>query len=311
MMHKVSVIGAGFVGTMTAQRIVEKNLADVVLLDIIEGIPQGKALDIAQSASIAGFDAEIKGTNDFSEISDSSVVVVTAGFARTPGMTREELALKNGKVVKSVTVKIREFAPEAIIIMVTNPLDIMAHLAHRVSGFPTERVVGMGGVLDTARYRYLLAEELKVSPREVQALVLGSHGDTMIPVGQYTALNGVPVSRFIEKERLEAIIERTKNSGAEIVNLLKTGSAFHAPSASVVFMLEAILLERSRVLPASVYLDGQYGISDVYLGALVRLGSSGVEKIFEVALSEEESAALKRSAQAAKNTFEVLMSHEI
>lgn len=308
---QVSVIGAGFVGTMTAQRIVEKNLADVVLVDIIDGIPQGKALDIAQSASLEGFAAKITGTNDFSAIRGSRVVVVTAGFARTPGMTREELAVKNGRVVKSVTETIRDVAPEAIILMVTNPLDVMTQLAFNVSGFPARRVLGMGGVLDTARYRYLLSEELGVSPQDIQALVIGSHGDTMIPLARYTTVRGIPVDRFLAKDRLLSVIERTRTSGAEIVNLLKTGSAFHAPSASVVFMLEAILLGRPRILPASVLLEGQYGIHGVYLGAPIRLGPSGVEEICEVTLNEDESAALRRSADVAKETFERLMSHEL
>jgi len=307
----VSVIGAGFVGTMTAQRIAEKNLAHVVLVDVIEGLPQGKAMDITQAAPLEGFAARITGTNDFSAIRDSVVVVVTAGFARMPGMTREELALKNGRVVKSVTEKIKEFAPEAIILMVTNPLDVMAHLAFKVSGFPARRVIGMGGVLDSARLRCLLAEELQMPPADVQALVLGSHGDTMIPISRYATVHGIPVSQLIRKDRLDALIERTKNSGAEIVGLLKTGSAFHAPSASVVFMLEAILTESPRVLPASVRLEGQYGISGVYLGVPIRLGPSGVEEIYELTLTGEESAALKKSADAAKKTFEDLISHEI
>jgi len=311
MKDKVSVIGAGFVGTMTAQRIVENNLAHVVLVDVIEGLPQGKAMDITQSALLEGFAAQITGTNDFSEIRDSRVVVVTAGFARMPGMSREELALKNGRVVKSVTEKIREFAPEAILLMVTNPLDVMTHLAFKISGFPSRRVVGMGGVLDSVRFRSFLAEELQVPPADVEALVLGSHGDTMIPLSRYATVHGIPVSRLIPKERLEAVIERTKNSGAEIVGLLKTGSAFHAPSASIVFMLEAILMGRSRILPASVHLEGQYGISGVYIGAPIRLGLSGVEEIYELSLTGKESAALKKSADAAKKTFEDLISHEL
>lgn len=311
MKDKVSVIGAGFVGTMTAQRIAEKNLADVVLVDVIEGLPQGKALDITQSAPLGGFAARVTGTNDFSAIRDSLAVVVTAGFARTPGMTREELALKNGRVVKSVTEKIRAFAPEAILLMVTNPLDVMARLAFKVSGFPSRRVIGMGGVLDSARFRCLLAEELGVPAADVQALVIGSHGDAMLPLGRYATVHGIPVSRLIPEEKLNALVERTKNSGAEIVGLLKTGSAFHAPSASVAFMLEAILTGRPRILPASVHLEGQYGIGGVYLGVPVRLGSSGVEEIYELCLTDEESAALKKSADTAKKTFEDLISHEI
>jgi malate dehydrogenase len=311
MRNKVSVIGAGFVGTMIAQRIVEKDMADVVLVDIIEGIPQGKALDICQSAAIEGHESQVTGTNDFSEIGGSKVVVVTAGFARTPGMTREELALKNGKVVKSVTEKIRKWAPQSILLMVTNPLDVMAHLAYKVSAFPARRVIGMGGVLDTARYRCLLASELEVSVGDVQALVIGSHGDTMIPLERSATVCGIPAVKLLKKERLRRIIEKTKNSGAEIVGLLKTGSAFHAPSASVVFMLEAILREGSRILPASVYLNGQYGIRGVYLGAPIRLGPSGVEEIYEIDLSRGELSALKRSADMARKTFKNLMSHEI
>jgi len=226
MNNKVSVVGAGFVGTMTAQRIVEKDLADVVLVDIVEGVPQGKALDIAQSAPIEGFAAKVAGTNDFSLIRDSRVVVVTAGFPRAPGMTREELALKNGGVVRSVAEKIRLFAPGAIILMVTNPLDLMAHLAFKVSGFPAGRVIGMGGVLDSARYRYLIAEELDIPAGDVQALVLGSHGDAMIPLERYATVGGMPAAGLIKKEKFSRIIERTKNSGAEIVGLLRTGSAF-------------------------------------------------------------------------------------
>jgi len=311
MKNKVSVIGAGFVGTMTAQKIAEKDLARVVLVDVIEGLPQGKAMDIAQSAPLEGFAAPVTGTNDFEEIRDSRVVVVTAGFARQPGMTREELALKNGRVVKAVTEKVKTLAPEAILLMVTNPLDAMTQMGFQVSGFPSRRVIGMGGVLDSARFRFLLAQELRVPPADVQALVIGSHGDTMIPLGRYATVHGIPVSRLIPDEKLAAIMERTKNSGAEIVRLLKTGSAFHAPSASVVYMLEAILKESPRILPASVRLEGQYGISGVYLGAPVRLGPSGVEEIFELNLTEEESAALKKSADAARKTFEDLVSHEL
>ena len=306
MRNKVSIIGSGFVGTMVAQRIAEKNLADVVLVDIIEGLPQGKALDISQSASLEGIDVKIKGTNDFSEIKDSLIVVVTAGLARTPGMSREELAEKNGNIIKSVTEIIKKHAPECIIIMITNPLDVMTHLAWKVSGFPTHRVIGMGGVLDTARYKLFLAEELNVSIRDVQALVLGGHGDAMVPVDRYTTLNGMPVSQFIKPERLQAIIERTKNGGAEIVKLLKTGSAWHAPSSSTLVMVEAILMDSKRILPASVHLEGEYGIDGVYVGAPIRLGARGVEKIYEIDLLDDELAALRQSADVVKKTFENL-----
>lgn len=306
MKNKVSIIGAGFVGTMTAQKIVEKNLADVALIDIIEGVPQGKALDISQSSSLEEFDAKITGTNDFSEIEGSDIVVVTAGFPRSPGMTREELGLKNGNVVKSVTEKIKEFAPECIIIIVTNPLDVMTHLAWKISGFHDSKVVGMGGVLDTARYKYFLAEELNVSVKDIEALVLGSHGDTMIPVDSYTTLKGIPVSQFIKNEKLNAIIERTKTGGAEIVKLLKSGSAWHGPSSSIVVMIEAILRDSKRVLPASAYLNGEYGIEGTHIGVPVKLGASGVEEIYEISLSDEELAALRLSADITKETFDKL-----
>lgn len=306
MRNKVSIIGAGFVGTMVAQRIAEKNLADVVLVDIIEGLPQGKALDISQAASLEGIDVKIKGTNDFSEIKDSRVVVVTAGLARTPGMSREELAEKNGNIIKSVTEIIKKHTPECMIVMITNPLDVMTHLAWKVSGFPAHRVIGMGGVLDTARYKLFLAEELNVSIRDVQALVLGGHGDAMVPVDRYTTLNGMPVSRFIKPERVQAIIQRTKDGGAEIVKLLKTGSAWHAPSSSTLVMVEAILMDSKRILPASVYLEGEYGIDGIYVGAPIRLGATGVEKIYEIDLSDDELAALRQSADVVKKTFENL-----
>ncbi|TSA52961.1 MAG: malate dehydrogenase [Planctomycetaceae bacterium] len=306
MRKKVSIIGSGFVGTMVAQRIAENNLADVVIVDIIEGLPQGKALDISQSASLEGIDVKVTGTNDFSEIRNSRIIVVTAGLARTPGMTREELAEKNGNIIKSVTEKIKEHAPECIIVVVTNPLDVMTQLAWKVSGFPARRVVGMGGILDTARYKLFLAEELNVSIRDIQALVLGGHGDAMVPVERYTTLNGIPISQLIKPERLQAIIERTKNGGAEIVKLLKTGSAWHAPSSSVMVMVEAILMDSKRMLPASVYLEGEYGIEGIYIGAPITLGAAGVEKIHKIDLPDDELAAFSLSADVVKKTFESL-----
>ena len=306
MRKKVSIIGSGFVGTMVAQRIAENNLADVVIVDIIEGLPQGKALDISQSASLEGIDVKVTGTNDFSEIRNSRIIVVTAGLARTPGMTREELAGKNGNIIKSITEKIKEHAPECIIIVVTNPLDVMTQLAWKVSGFPARRVVGMGGILDTARYKLFLAEELNVSIRDIQALVLGGHGDAMVPVERYTTLNGIPISQLIKPERLQAIIERTKNGGAEIVKLLKTGSAWHAPSSSVMVMVEAILMDSKRMLPASVYLEGEYGIEGIYIGAPITLGAAGVEKIHKIDLPDDELAAFSLSADVVKKTFESL-----
>jgi malate dehydrogenase len=306
MGDKVAVIGAGFVGAMTAQRIVEKDLADVILMDVVDGLPQGKALDIMQSAAVEGFQARVDGTNDFSALKGSRVVVITAGFARTPGMTREELAMKNGGIVRSVAEKIKTDAPDAIVLMVTNPMDVMTQLAWKVTGFPAKRVIGMGGVLDSARYQLFLAEEMGVSIRDVEALVLGGHGDSMVPVDRYTCLKGMPVSRFVKQDRLQAIIDRTKNGGAEIVKLLKTGSAFHAPSASAVVMVEAILRDTRRVLPASVYLEGEYGIQGVYIGIPIKLGAAGVEEKYEVELTPDELDALRKSADVVKQTFEAL-----
>jgi malate dehydrogenase len=306
MGDKVAVIGAGFVGAMTAQRIVEKDLADVILMDVVDGLPQGKALDIMQSAAVEGFQARVDGTNDFSALKGSRVVVITAGFARTPGMTREELAMKNGGIVRSVAEKIKADAPDAIVLMVTNPMDVMAQLAWKVTGFPAKRVIGMGGVLDSARYQLFLAEEMGVSIRDVEALVLGGHGDSMVPVDRYTCLKGMPVSRFVKQDRLQAIIDRTKNGGAEIVKLLKTGSAFHAPSASAVVMVEAILRDTRRVLPASVYLEGEYGIQGVFIGIPIKLGAAGVEEKYEVDLTPDELDALRKSADVVKQTFEAL-----
>ncbi len=303
MKRKVSVIGAGFVGTMTAQRIVEKNLANVTLFDIVEGLPQGKALDIMQSAPTESFKCRISGSNDFAETSGSEVIVFTAGFPRTPGMSRDELALKNGGIVQSVVDKIARHAPDSIIIMVTNPLDVMTNLAWKISGFPSKRVMGMGGILDSARYRTFLAQELNALPCEVQAMVLGSHGDTMVPVDLHTTLKDVPVSRLIEKSRLDAIIERTKNGGAEIVGLLKSGSAWHAPSSSAVTMVDAIINDRKTCLPVSAHLTGQYGIEDIYIGVPAKLGSSGIEEIYEINLSEKELEGLRRSAEAVRETL--------
>ncbi len=306
MERKVSVIGAGFVGTMTAQRIVEKNLADVVLLDIVEGLPQGKALDIMQSASVERFSRKITGSNDFADTGNSDIVVFTAGFARAPGMSREELALKNGGIVKSVVETVARYAPDCIIIMVTNPLDVMTHLAWKISEFPAQRVMGMGGILDSARYRAFLAEELNVSAESIETMVLGSHGDSMVPVATHTTAGGIPVSRLIGKERLGAIIERTKNGGAEIVNLLKSGSAWHAPSSSVVAMVEAILGDSKRIFPVSAYLTGQYGIEGVHIGVPVKLGAAGIEEIYEIDLSDKELEGLKQSAKAVSKTFDGL-----
>jgi len=306
MKRKVSVVGAGFVGTMTAQRIAEKDLADVTLIDIVEGLPQGKALDIMQSAPIEGFAGRVTGSNDFADTAGSDIVVFTAGFPRTPGMSRDELALKNGGIVRSVAKEIARHAPGCIIIMVTNPLDVMTYLAWKTTGFPSRRIMGMGGVLDTARYRAFLAEELSLPPGDIAALVLGSHGDTMVPVDAHTTVKGVPVSQLMEGERLDAIIERTKKGGAEIVELLKSGSAWHAPSSSVVAMVEAIFTDSRDRLPVSAFLSGQYGIEDVYIGVPVRLGAGGIEEIYEISLSDAEGEGLRRSAAAVRETLKKL-----
>jgi len=303
MRKKVAVIGAGFVGTMVAQRIGERNLADVVLVDIVEGLPQGRALDMAQSAALEGMDGSIAGTNDFSAVEGSEIVVFTAGFPRTPGMSREELALKNGGIVRAVVEKVAGHAPRAMILMVTNPLDVMTHLAWRVSGFPPSRVFGMGGVLDSARYRYFLSEATGVSVRDIEALVLGSHGDTMVPVDRYTTVKGVPVLHFLGKEKLDGIIERTRNGGAEIVKLLKTGSAWHAPSSAVAVMVEAVLRDSGRMLPVSACVDGEYGIRGIHIGVPVKLGAGGIEAVYEIPLTEEELGALRHSAEAVRKTF--------
>lgn len=293
---KVTVVGAGFVGATTAQRIVEKELADVVLIDVVEGLPQGKALDMAESSSLEGFDTQIIGSNNYADTKDSDLIVVTAGLARKPGMSRDDLLFKNAEIISGIIDQAAPLSPNARIIIVTNPLDVMTHLAWKKSGFDHNRVIGMAGVLDSARYTYFIAEELKVSPKDVRAMVLGGHGDSMVPLPNYSSVNGIPVSQLISSEKLQAINVRAQNGGAEIVNLLKTGSAFYAPSASVVAMVEAILLDTGRVLPCCAYLTGQYGIKDIYCGVPVSLGSEGIKKIVELKLTAEELASLKRSA---------------
>ena len=306
MDKKVTVIGAGFVGAMVGQRVVEKNMADVVLIDVVKGIPQGKALDIAQSASVEGFDSRITGSNDFSEMKDSQIVVVTAGFPRTPGITREALAKKNGDIISSVVSQIASYASEAIVIVVTNPLDVMTHLAWKISGFSPSRVIGMGGVLDEARFKYFLSQELQVSARDIEALVLGSHGEAMVPVESFTTVKGVPVRELIPRTRFAEIIEQTKQGGAEIVSLLKSGSAWHAPSASVTAMIEAIIRDSKRMLPAAAYLQGEYGIEGTHVGVPVILGAKGVERICEISLNEKERTALQQAADAVKELYNSL-----
>ena len=303
---KVAVIGAGQVGGTCAQRIVERKLADVVLIDIAEGLAKGKALDLGQAASIEEYNFKIEGGSDYSLIKGSGAVIVTAGLPRKPGMTREDLLVKNAAIVKEAAENIRKYCPGSIIIIVTNPLDIMTYLAYKVSGFDSRSVFGMAGVLDTARFKYFIAEKLGVLPLEVEAMVLGGHGDSMVPLVEYTKVSGRPVSELMSDGELKAIIQRTRDGGAEIVSLLKTGSAFYAPSSAVCEMLEAVIKDKNEVLPASVYLDGQYGIKDLYCGVPARIGEDGVEEIIELKLSDKELAALRWSAEQVKEGINYL-----
>src|SRR5205814_1543544 len=299
MLEKITVVGAGNVGATTAQRLAEKELARrVVLVDVIEGVPQGKALDQWESASIEGFDTRVIGANDYAPAAGSELVVVTAGIARKPGMSRDDLVRTNADIVKQVSQQIKQHCPNAIVLVVSNPLDVMCWVTKQVTGFPRERVVGMAGVLDTARFRAFLAEALDVSVEDIQALVLGGHGDTMVPLISYTTVAGIPITHFLSKPTLDKIVERTRNGGAEIVAFLKTGSAYYAPSAAVVQMVEAIVHDKKRILPCAAWLQGEYGLSGIYCGVPCKLGRNGIEKIPEVTLSGDEQAALKKAAQA-------------
>ena len=306
MRSKVTVVGAGNVGATTAQRIFDGGYADVVLVDIVDGLPQGKALDMLESGPILGTDASIIGTNGYEETEGSDVVVVTSGIARKPGMSRDDLLLTNMKIVTSVVGQTAKFSPNSVHLIVTNPLDAMAQQALKVTGFPSNQVVGMAGILDTARYRTFLAEELGVSVNSVSAYVLGGHGDTMVPVVESTNVAGTPVSKLIAPKRLEEIVQRARDGGAEIVNYLKTGSAFYAPSASIVQMVEAIVFDKKEILPCTAYLQGQYGINDLYVGVPVKLGSNGVEEIIELNLTGDELNALRKSAEAVQELVEVM-----
>jgi malate dehydrogenase len=301
MVNKITVVGAGNVGATTAQRVAEKELArTVVLVDVVEGIPQGKGLDQWQSAPIEGFDSRLVGTNGYEETADSDLVIITAGIARKPGMSRDDLLNTNAGIVKSVAEQIKQTSPNAILIIVSNPLDVMCYVAKEVTGFPRERVLGMAGVLDTARYRGFLAEALDVSVRDIQAMVLGGHGDTMVPLISYTSVSGIPVTQLMSKEKLDAIVDRTRNGGAEIVKHLKTGSAYYAPSAGAVQMAEAIVNDQRRILPCAAWLQGEYGMSDLFLGVPCKLGRKGLEKVIEVELTADERAALQKSAEAVR-----------
>jgi malate dehydrogenase len=299
MVNKITVVGAGNVGATAAQRVAEKELArTVVMVDVVEGVPQGKGLDQWQSAPIEGFDARVIGSNGYDEAAGSDLVIITAGIARKPGMSRDDLLNTNAGIVKQVSEELKRTSPNAIIIVVSNPLDVMCYVAKEVTGFPRERVIGMAGVLDTARYRAFLAEALDVSVRDIQAMVLGGHGDTMVPLISYTTVSGIPVTQLMARAKLDAIVDRTRNGGAEIVKHLKTGSAYYAPSAGAVQMAEAIVNDQKRILPCSAWLQGEYGMKGLFLGVPCKLGRKGLEKIIEVELTADEKAALKQSAEA-------------
>jgi malate dehydrogenase len=307
MVNKITVVGAGNVGATTAQRVAEKELArTVVMVDVVEGIPQGKGLDQWQSAPIEGFDSRIIGTNGYDETAASDLVIITAGIARKPGMSRDDLLNTNAGIVRDVSEQIKRTSPNAIVIVVSNPLDVMCYVAKQVTGFPRERVIGMAGVLDTARYRAFLAEALDVSVRDIQAMVLGGHGDTMVPLISYTSVSGIPVTQLLERGKLDAIVDRTRNGGAEIVKFLKTGSAYYAPSSGAVQMAEAIVRDQKRILPCAAWLAGEYGMKDLFLGVPCKLGRRGLERVIEVQLTAEERAALEKSAQAVREPMKAV-----
>ena len=304
---KVSVVGAGHVGATVAQNVAQLEIAnEVVLADIVEGLPQGKGLDLWESAPIKGFDSRLVGTNDYKDTKDSDVVVITAGVHRKPGMSRDDLLNTNFNIVKSVTEEIAKYSPRTIVIVVSNPLDVMAYTVMKVSGFEPNRVVGMAGILDTARYRSFIALEADVSVKDIQAMVLGGHGDNMVPLPHFTTISGIPVTHFISKDKLNAIIERTRKGGGEIVGYLKTGSAYYAPGAAVAQMVEAIAKDSNRILPCSAWLTGQFGIKDTFVGVPVKLGRNGIKEIIELPLTDEESAALKISADHVKVNIDKL-----
>src|SRR5258707_1186312 len=306
MRKKITVVGGGNVGASCAINLALKELGDVVLVDVVEGIPQGKALDMLQMGPIEGYDVHLTGANDYEPTANSDVVVITAGLARKPGMSRDDLLIANYEVVKSVTENVAKHSPNAILVLVTNPLDAMCTVAHHVSKFPKHRVVGMAGVLDSARFRTFIAMELSVSVENVTAVVLGGHGDTMVPVVRLSNVSGIPLTELIPADRLAAIVDRTRNGGAEIVKHLKTGSAYYAPSAAAVEMVEAILKDKKKILPCAAYLQGEYGISGLYVGVPCKLGSKGIEQIIEIKLTAEEQAALQKSAAAVKELVGVI-----
>ena len=306
MRKKVTVVGAGNVGANCAMWIAGKELADVVLVDVVEGVPQGKSLDLLQSGPVNGYDVMITGANDYAPTADSDIVIITAGFPRKPGMSRDDLLLANYEVVKFATEQVVAKSPNSILIVVTNPLDAMAQVAYNVSKFPKNRVVGMAGVLDSARFRTFIAMELGVSVENVTAVVMGGHGDTMVPLVRLSNVAGIPLTELIPQDRLDAIVDRTRNGGAELVKLLKSGSAYYAPAASAVEMAESILKDKKKILPCAAYLEGEYGINGLYVGVPCKLGANGIEKVYEIKLTDEETAALHKSAAAVKELVDVI-----
>ncbi|MEX1259090.1 MAG: malate dehydrogenase [Gemmatimonadota bacterium] len=306
-MRKITVVGAGHVGATSAQRLAEMELArEVVLIDVVEGIPQGKALDQWESAPVEGFDTRVTGATDYGAAAGSEIVIVTAGVARKPGMSRDDLLKTNAGIVRAVSTEIARVAPDSIIIMVSNPLDVMSYVAMETTGFPRKRVLGMAGVLDTARFRSFIAMELDVSVEDIQALVLGGHGDTMVPLVSYTSVSGIPLAQLLPKDRIEALIERTRNGGAEIVSFLKTGSAYYAPSSAAVQMAEAIAKDKRRILPCAAYLEGEYGQKGIFLGVPCKLGEGGLQGVIEVELTDQERFELEKSAESVRSTMAAL-----
>ena len=306
MDKKITVVGAGNVGATAAQRVAEKRLADVVLVDIVNGVPQGKALDMYEAGAIEGYDINIIGTNAYEETAGSDVVIITAGIPRKPGMSRDDLLSTNAKIVKNVTEQIVKHSPNCTLILVSNPLDAMCHVAYAASKFPRERVIGMAGVLDSARFRAFIAMELNVSMTNIHAFVLGGHGDTMVPLPRYSTVSGIPITELLSEERINALVERTRTGGAEIVNLLKTGSAYYAPSAAAVEMAEAILKDTKKILPCAAYLTGEYGINDLFIGVPVKLGQKGIEQVIEIKLTPNEANQLNHSAQSVQSLVQTL-----
>jgi malate dehydrogenase len=299
-MTKITIIGAGFVGATAAQRIAEEELGDLVIMDIIEGMPQGKALDLMESAPIMGYDANVLGTNNYEDIKDSDIVVITAGIARKPGMSREDLVKINSNIIADVCGNIKKYAPDSVVIIVTNPLDLMTYIAMKKTGFPPQRVFGMSGVLDCGRFAAFISMELNCSAKDVDAMVLGGHGDSMVPLTRFTTVSGIPITELVETKTIDRLVQRTINGGAEIVELLRTGSAFYAPSAAITNMVRSIVLDQNRILPACAFLTGQYGFDSIYLGVPVKLGRSGIEQIIELELTKTEQDALNRSAESVK-----------